>query len=700
MDATRFNGGHDPVLASRPDAAVPLPPRAVFADPREGDMVNSTRAWRRMGLAAMTALGLFGQAPDESRDLFKLSLQELMNIQVNTATYQSSSWREQPGIITIYTAADIQAMGALTLRDVLTSIPGVSLGMDNRNAVNLMFRGNWGLEGKILYVWNELPVNDVIFGTYPIPPYIPADLIDRIEILRGPGSAKYGDSAQLAVIRIYTKKQAQDSQVSLTTLGGTAPATNMVSFNQRIGLGGSGALAVAGSANRGRWSDAGTWIDAQGTAVKVRDSGTHGANVAADGELGDTRAQVYYDYYTMNSVQVFGITDPTSTVWFRQCNAALLHTFSFADTWKVVPRVSYRSESTWKSAEPDQGNTYDIRGQRVDAGLEATHRYRDDASVTLGCTMEWQKSRFVDFRQSGTLIPLLRPDGEKGYHASTLYATWDLKVAGYNLTLGGRAIDHSYSGSAFTPRMALTRSTDDWHFKVLYGQAFRTPNSQQIDTNSSSSIPPLKPEQTTVHELEFGHAFGTRGYLTGTLFSQSIKDAIIYTPQGFTNNVQARTNGIEVQYWYRSGLVSFQANASHTRSNDDDIPLYDVAGRSGQFVGAAADIANLWSSWSTGLPNLRLLLGARLLGPRTAKAYSPGAVDAASGLPVAQHRLAAETTLNLGLRYELSRLSIAVGVRNLTDAVQFIPQPYNDISTPFPFGAREWWLRVSWRPGR
>jgi len=643
-------------------------------------------------LLAATLPTLAAPSAEDPTSIFQLSIEELMNVRVSTAGNFSSSWREQPGLITIFSSTDIQAMGARTLRDVLLHIPGVSLGMDNHNALGLMLRGNWTLEGKIQYQVNDIAVNDVIFGTFPIPPNFPADQLDRVEILRGPGSVKYGDSAQLAVIRIYTREQLNEGHASLTGVSESGARTGMVTFADRVTFK-AGSFGVAASVNRGRWGS-GTWIDNQGTPVDVSTIGTHGANLAADLDASGTKAQLFYQDYRTDGVQNFGTYSPSVTSHFYQASLAVSRDVALTDRWSIRPKVSYRRESAWQ----DVASTYDIPGQRVEATLEATNRYAPEASLSFGLTHQVLMARSV----ASAYTPGLYYPADGGwvkFNGTAVYGNWDFKVADFNLSLGVRGSEHQYSGSSATPRLGLTRATDEWHFKWLFGKATRDPNLEQINPQNHPYQDKLKTEHTTVHELEFGHILGKQHYLTLSLFDQTIRDPIIYLPSpgGFSNNLRVKSHGVELQYWHRGENLILHANASHSRTNNEDGPrLYKVQGGHGQFLGAASQIANAWLEWRTPAPGLSLLLDARHLGFRTAFVYVP----ALGG--ITQQNLAPENTVNAGMRYKLPPFTVSVGVRNLGNIKPFIPQPYDASvpgtpgSTPFPANGRELWLRVEW----
>lgn len=619
----------------------------------------------------------------ESTDLFELSLTELMDIQVDTASNLSSSWRSQPGIITLFDTADMRAMGARTLRDVLLHIPGVSLGMDTQNTVNLVARGNWAFEGKIQYLINDMPVNDLIYGTFPLPPNFPVEQLERIEVLRGPGSVKYGNSAQLAVIRIYTRAE-REPYITFST----QQSANILSVNGGSSFG-DGEFSLSGSLQDGNWGK-GNWIDSCGARADVSTSDTHGGSLAANLDWSGTQVGLFHLQYGMDNIQQYGVYAPTAKIDFRETNFFIAHDFELNEQWQLTPRFGYRDEANWRSSSqaPDFVYDYDVRARAWDTQLDSIYRYTSDASISVGLYHQTETARAL----SVDMPPqeYFPPDGELQHQTNAIYANWDLRIGEYDLSLGARASEHDYSGSSFTPRIGVTRAEKDWHIKMLYGTAFREPDLQTSNPIFHPATETLKAEQSRVSEIEFGHTHDEKSYLTLSLFDQKIKDAIIYSYEpGYTNNPPIKTRGIDLQYWFTDDILSLRANASYTKANDDDLPPYDVPNHSGQNMGAANTVANLWFSWKTPLENLTANIDLRYLGSRYAQQY------ASAGRSIQVQKIDAEKIANIALDYRFSSVLWTIGVTNITNANVLIPQPYNDVSTPFPVGGREYWLRAS-----
>lgn len=138
-------------------------------------------------------------------DLFELSLEELMNIEINVASGKGTTLRESPGIISYIDGEEIKNSGARDIMDVLRLIPGFEFAGDVDQAVGIGVRGNWGIEGKVLFLLDGQQLNETSYGSFSLSQRIPIENIEKIEVIRGPGSAMYGGVAGLAVIKITTK---------------------------------------------------------------------------------------------------------------------------------------------------------------------------------------------------------------------------------------------------------------------------------------------------------------------------------------------------------------------------------------------------------------------------------------------------------------------------------------------------------------
>jgi len=168
-------------------------------------------------LISCFSLSLFARetAPNNGAELFDMSLEELMEIEVGTVTTASKyeqKTTEAPSSVTVITSEDIRMQNYKTLADVLRSVKGFYTSYD-RSYERVGVRG-FNLPGDvstrtlILVDGNRMNENVQNFGAIGEGFILDVDLIDRIEIIRGPGSSLYGSNAIFAVINIITKKGA------------------------------------------------------------------------------------------------------------------------------------------------------------------------------------------------------------------------------------------------------------------------------------------------------------------------------------------------------------------------------------------------------------------------------------------------------------------------------------------------------------
>ncbi|NOY26522.1 MAG: TonB-dependent receptor [Oligoflexia bacterium] len=142
---------------------------------------------------------------------------------VVTASRYGQSPLDSPSTVTILTSEDIRLSGAATLGDVLRRVAGVDVMTLSASQPDISIRGfNRELSNKVLVLIDGRSVyldmlGTVLWETLPIA----LEEIDRIEVVRGPGSAIYGANAMTGVINIITRVPGTgDSMVHVE--GGTS----------------------------------------------------------------------------------------------------------------------------------------------------------------------------------------------------------------------------------------------------------------------------------------------------------------------------------------------------------------------------------------------------------------------------------------------------------------------------------------------
>ena len=133
-----------------------------------------------------------------------------MNIQVYSASKSVQSVSDAPASVTVVTADEIQKYGYRTLADILRDVRGFYVTYDrDYSYVGVRGFGRLGdWNSHILLLVDGHRINDNVLGQAMIGTEFPVDvdLIERVEIVRGPSSSLYGAEAFLAVINVITRK--------------------------------------------------------------------------------------------------------------------------------------------------------------------------------------------------------------------------------------------------------------------------------------------------------------------------------------------------------------------------------------------------------------------------------------------------------------------------------------------------------------
>lgn len=185
----------------------------VTPSPRRPLPAATRRTPASSWLVLFLLFALPASAQQPGKDLGDASLEELGKIQVYGASKHLQSTSDAPSSVTIITADEIQKFGYRSLADILESVRGFYINYD-RDYTFVGVRGfgrlgSWN--SSFLLLIDGHRINDNVLGDGLIGPefLIDLDLLDRVEIIRGPSSSLYGAQAFLAVINVITRKPVQ-----------------------------------------------------------------------------------------------------------------------------------------------------------------------------------------------------------------------------------------------------------------------------------------------------------------------------------------------------------------------------------------------------------------------------------------------------------------------------------------------------------
>lgn len=142
--------------------------------------------------------------------LFNLTFDELLEQQVSISSRDAVSLDASPSTVTLFTRQMLDRLAVANLYDLLNYVPGFQVTRgDWVGAVPKEHaRGVYLDNGYVLFMVDGQRVNEISFGKASVyMPFIPLSIAERVEVIRGPGSALYGSNAFMGVVNLITRKE-------------------------------------------------------------------------------------------------------------------------------------------------------------------------------------------------------------------------------------------------------------------------------------------------------------------------------------------------------------------------------------------------------------------------------------------------------------------------------------------------------------
>lgn len=605
----------------------------------------------------------------------------LLNTPVTVASKKASTIREQPGIVSLITRQEIQARGSRDLIDILNMVPGFAFAKDTQGTMGAGIRGLYGFEGKILLLVDGMELNEPLYGNVSFDNHISADIIQRVEIIRGPGSAIYGGTAELAVINVVTRSAGD---------GNTGFFAQSMGYIKGTDGRQSSALSVAKAFQDGKFSLSLSTLRSPQSNREYQDVAGNTYDMSRQSTVSSTFASMGLDYY---GIQLRGLLDnytidqrdhwnPTimPNIITQRWNSYYLdlrRAFSLGDTITMTPFVQFRRQFPWASdpvrkdlADPSAIYYSNRKVDRTSGGLQFMWDPTQAVNILLGAEAFNQKGR--EFFTDATAPASLASNTGTAYYAQGLFKT-DL----VNVTLGARYETHSAFESSFVPRLGLTKVWDKFHMKLLLTKAFRTPFVQNININ-----PNLVPEKTTAIEMEAGYQLSKQSYLVANLFDTTIKRPIVYYvdanndfSDAYQNFPKMGSRGAEVEYRLQHKLGILQASYSYYQNNDTQVSLYLVPQDSKSLLAFPRHKVVLNSTFTLG-ESWTMFTGLVYFGERWAWLYDPATANGRLD------KLNAAPLFNLVLTYKgvYPGLDISLGAHNVGNNHFSFAQGYGNLN--------------------
>lgn len=618
-----------------------------------------------------------------SSDIFDMTLEELTQIKVTTPTKgKAYQINQSPGIITRISREEIYNSGARDLIDVLRQIPGINIGLDLAGVFSIGMRGIWAQEGKVLLLLDGHELNEDLFSGFALGDHLPIDLVDHIEVIRGPGSAIYGGNAELGVINIRTRGASEEmghatfaslnygqaeSELGHTTVSGshsfTAPH---YSFSLSTFFG------------QGLYSDE-VFTGRTGATVELDNSNAKSKPryLSAQYKAGDLTINLMADHYSHSDALGSGEPRQTTNLSFKSEHALIQYQWQLSSKVQVQPKLQLKHEKPWRS--PTRNQTVKKWKAGVDTYFEPTETWALQFGVEhYQLDLTGAEAQTTDYKDT----------------ALYLSSTYQHPIG--NFTLGGRYEDHSESDEVFVPRFAYTKQWESLHLKALVSKAFRVPSAGTLTSSSGNAR--LEPEKTFVTELEFGYKFQQNLLVIVDLFQTKLEDPIIFVSRennqsGYSNESQTGSKGIEVTSKFKFGHSDFDFAYAYHKPSKNEIDIY-ASPDNDAFI---AFPQNTISASINHALNPNITFNSRVSYKSKRWANFPTSTN--SGIEDNLQETDSQLIWNANINFDHFRnkgLRLRVSMFNLTDEDYQYIQANRGVHPPISGGSREVLLRIQY----
>ncbi|MGB7848082.1 MAG: TonB-dependent receptor [Candidatus Acidiferrum sp.] len=170
-------------------------------------------------LLLLRSSSLCGQARAPQQNLADVSIEELMNVEVTSASRKAETLSKSPAAIFVVTAEEIRRGGFTSIPEALRMVPGLYVTRVNADWWSVSARGfSDYLNNKMLILVDSRSLYNPEFGGIEWDQeQVPMDQIERIEVIRGPGGTLWGANAVNGVINIITKTADQTEGLAVAT---------------------------------------------------------------------------------------------------------------------------------------------------------------------------------------------------------------------------------------------------------------------------------------------------------------------------------------------------------------------------------------------------------------------------------------------------------------------------------------------------
>jgi iron complex outermembrane receptor protein len=556
----------------------------------------------------------------------------MLQITVAIAAGKVQSQEEAPGIVSVIDAEEIRRIGARTLEDVLQIVPGFEVLTDNLGRARIIVRGLRATGGEnVLILFNGHRLNEVITGgATAINLDIPVDNLERIEIIRGPGSALFGTNAFAGVINLIPYTADSFAGARLSAAGGSFATQQYSVLAGHV----QGDLRVAGFV---QFRDTnGPERTVQADTQTIRDMAVVGFEGAsrAPGKTDDERqsvdanAHLIYKGLTLNSRFTYehaggyiglGNSLSDSKLENQQIAFDASYRHALGEQSSLLARFSFAQNESRQLLEllppgavlsvpfPDGlAIDFDANSRRFSGDLTLRYALWAQHDLTLGISLAHESTYDLQAQGNFENTPSIGPadsfhtlpfnliqDSSRTIFIVILQDIWSPRPE-LDITLGVRYDHFSDFGDTIDPRVGVVwRFANYTYLKLLYGSAFRAPTFFELSFDAGQALPGIdfasNPDldPTTLQTIEAALGY-TRApvRISVNYFYTLARDFIVLTPiapgqSQFQNSLDIDIQGVEIEMQAKLHNHTFFANYTYqypknktTAKRVEEVPLH------------------------------------------------------------------------------------------------------------------------------
>jgi len=539
-------------------------------------------------LLIFTNIGLCSEIFDNNDD-DQMEFEQLMSIiekYSDIATKTRLNVEYVPGILTVIKRDEMEKAGFKTVEDVLMSISSINIYIDSIGVRNISIRGVSGSvgSGNVKFMVNNISVIDSMNAIFDLIFDYPVCLLERIEVIRGPGSALYGEYAYSGVINIITRNKksiAAFELKSLNSLSASAildyyPKNEAFHFNALIhqyqtdgsdGIVGPDAFYAFGPNMQENSLAPGATNEKQKGKYGIVSFEYNNFSCTAQSsqiKRGDFMGPNHYlnnlkdDTPLHYSNHLFQITQkidfkPNLEVVLKGGRSE--HKIKLVDYCLFPPKHPFFPDGFELNSN--------VKSKKNYGSMDINYHFSSESDILLG----------VEYYRENFLID----QGKTYRHVFSLFSQYELKpIEDLSFTLGFRYDKYSNTEEQKSPRFsAVYRLTSNHIFKFQYANAFRPPTLYE-----NYIYPNIKPPTIKTYELCYTYKdINTMGKIslyhsTMKNFIDTESDPIVHFVYFNINKVRSRGVEFELEQilWDRLRLIT-RATHMYTKNLDADIKM-------------------------------------------------------------------------------------------------------------------------------